>query len=182
MRQQVRTICAGRWQVAVTRKNIKNMYLRLDPSGGLRVSAPFFTSDAQIRAFVLSRADWIEKAEKRAAGRSVPEHAPMRAYTKGELQAFRLRCQKAFERWEPLVGRRASRITLRAMKTHWGSCNAASGHISINLRLIDMPPECLDYVVVHELCHLWEPNHSKAFWARVASVYPDYMRVRKSMR
>jgi hypothetical protein len=80
------------------------------------------------------------------------------------------------------VGRRAGKITLRAMKTRWGSCNARNGHVSINLRLIDMPPECLDCVVVHELCHLWEPNHSRAFWAHVARVYPDYARVRKIMR
>ena len=68
------------------------------------------------------------------------------------------------------------------MKTRWGSCNSRSGHLNFNLKLLDMPAECLDYVVVHELCHLWEPNHSKAFWAHVERVYPDWKRVRKSMR
>ncbi|MCR4805252.1 MAG: M48 family metallopeptidase [Clostridia bacterium] len=182
MRQRVSVLAAAGRRVTVTRKGIKNMYLRLDPAQGLRVSAPLFASDAQIRAFVESRLDWIKKAEKKAAGRSGRGAAPQRAYSKEELNAFRQRCRAAFDRWEPLVGRRASRVTLRSMKTRWGSCNAANGHVSINLRLIDMPDECLDYVVVHELCHLWEPNHGKAFWARVAAAYPDYARVRKSMR
>ena len=68
------------------------------------------------------------------------------------------------------------------MKTRWGSCNTQTGHLNFNLKLLDFPQECLDYVVVHELCHLWVPGHSKAFWAQVERVCPDYRRVRKELR
>lgn len=65
------------------------------------------------------------------------------------------------------------RITIRDQKTRWGSCYE-TGTISFNWRLMLAPPEVLDYVVVHELCHLTHMNHSKEFWAKVAEVDPEY--------
>jgi predicted metal-dependent hydrolase len=66
-------------------------------------------------------------------------------------------------------------ITLRDARTRWGSCSSA-GTISFNWRLVQAPPEVLDYIVVHELAHLQEFNHSKAFWSLVARFCPDYKR------
>ncbi|MDE7353337.1 MAG: M48 family metallopeptidase [Acetatifactor sp.] len=68
-------------------------------------------------------------------------------------------------------------VTVRDQKTRWGSCSSR-GTLSFNYRLIFAPPGILDYVVVHELCHLTHMNHSKDFWDMVARVMPDY-RVRK---
>ena len=64
-------------------------------------------------------------------------------------------------------------VTVRDQKTRWGSCSSR-GTLSCNYRLIFAPPQVLDYVVVHELCHLTHMNHSKDFWNKVASVMPEY--------
>ena len=64
-------------------------------------------------------------------------------------------------------------VTVRDQKTRWGSCSSR-GTLSFNYRLIFAPPQVLDYVVVHELCHLTHMNHSKDFWNKVASVMPEY--------
>ena len=81
----------------------------------------------------------------------------------------------------PLVGRAARKLVIRAQRTRWGSCSAR-GTISLNWRLMQAPPEILDYVVVHELCHLLVPNHSPRFWTEVARVLPDWAERRTALR
>lgn len=73
------------------------------------------------------------------------------------------------------------RISIREQKTRWGSCSSA-GNLNFNWRLILAPEEVLDYVVVHELAHRREMNHSKAFYAIVESVLPDYRQPKKWLR
>ena len=72
-------------------------------------------------------------------------------------------------------------ITIRDQKTRWGSCSS-SGTLSFNYRLIFAPPAILDYVVVHELCHLTHMNHSRDFWNMVESVLPDYKERRQWLK
>lgn len=73
----------------------------------------------------------------------------------------------------PLVGRTPAAVRIKAQKRRWGSCSA-KGALNFNWRLILAPPPILDYVVVHELCHLAELNHSPRFWALVERVLPDF--------
>lgn len=80
-----------------------------------------------------------------------------------------------------LVGRAPRRLTIRAQRTRWGSCSAR-GSISLNWRLMQATPAILDYVIVHELCHLLVPNHSARFWAEVGRVLPDYPERRAALR
>lgn len=80
-----------------------------------------------------------------------------------------------------MTGGRYTSITVRDQKTRWGSCSSR-GTLSFNYRLVFAPPEILDYVVVHELCHLTYMNHSKDFWNMVASVMPEYKMHRKWLR
>lgn len=76
--------------------------------------------------------------------------------------------------WQEKVGKSASKITPYAMKTRWGSCSTQAKTIRLSVWLAQFPPNCADYVLVHELCHLIEPNHSAKFWAQVQRVMPDY--------
>jgi len=80
-----------------------------------------------------------------------------------------------------LMGVTYNRITVRAAKTRWGSCSAR-GNLNFHWKLILMPPEVLDYVVVHELAHRREMNHSSRFWAEVERIMPDYKRRRKWLK
>lgn len=80
-----------------------------------------------------------------------------------------------------ITGGHYTSITVRDQKTRWGSCSSR-GTLSFNYRLIFAPPAVLDYVVVHELCHLTHMNHSKDFWNMVATVMPDYKIHKKWLR
>ncbi len=85
------------------------------------------------------------------------------------------------ERWQPAIGCRAEQWTVRRMKTRWGSCNREAGRISLNLELVTKHPDCLEYVVVHELAHLIERGHGRRFVTLMDSFLPDWRRRRAEL-
>ena len=80
-----------------------------------------------------------------------------------------------------IMGVTYGRITIRCQKTRWGSCSS-KGNLNFNCLLMLAPPDVLDYVVVHELCHRLEMNHSAAFWKQVERVLPSYKEQRKWLK
>lgn len=136
--------------------------------------------NADIRRFVESKSGWIEKhLEKRTAAARLP------VFTDEQLQVLARQARQTIpERvahFAPLVGVTYGRITIRSQHTLWGSCSS-KGSLNFNCLLMLTPPEVLDYVVVHELCHRKEMNHSARFWAEVEHVLPDYEIRRKWLR
>lgn len=87
---------------------------------------------------------------------------------------LRLAVEKRMPYWEARTGLKCSRWSIRDMKTRWGSCTHQTASIRINLRLAEKSPECLDYLIVHELTHIRHPNHSKAFYDDVEKHIPDW--------
>jgi len=77
-------------------------------------------------------------------------------------------------KWQPLMGVRVSRIFVQRMKTRWGSCNPMARHIRLNTELAKKPPECLEYIVVHEMLHLLEPTHNSRFIALMDRFMPKW--------
>lgn len=73
------------------------------------------------------------------------------------------------------------RISIRNQRSRWGSCSK-KGNLNFNYRIVLLPPQVADYIIVHELCHLGEFNHSKRFWNLVAKTIPDYAAMRKQLR
>lgn len=88
---------------------------------------------------------------------------------------------KRVKTFAPIVGVDYGRITIRTQKTRWGSCSS-KGNLNFNCLLMAMPEEIRDYVVVHELCHRKQMNHSDKFWAEVEKILPDYKERRKWLR
>jgi predicted metal-dependent hydrolase len=84
-----------------------------------------------------------------------------------------MRIRERIDRYLPLTGGEVNRVAVRAQRSRWGSCSSRH-NLSFNWRLIMAPPQCLDYVVIHELCHLKEFNHSPRFWSLVEAQMPDY--------
>lgn len=85
------------------------------------------------------------------------------------------------EKWQPLIGVRAGKVFVQRMRTRWGSCNPAAGHIRLNTDLARKPPECLEYIVVHELTHLLEPTHNARFASLMEGFLPHWRLVRDAL-
>ena len=85
------------------------------------------------------------------------------------------------EKWERQLEVKLQRLFIRKMKSLWGSCNAAKSSIRLNLELAKRPPECLDYVILHELTHFFVPNHGPDFIARMDAQMPDWRALRKRL-
>ncbi len=90
--------------------------------------------------------------------------------------------ENALPRLEQTVGKRASTLRIRNMTTRWGTCNTATGAITLNLQLAGRAPEFLEYVIVHELTHLHEPGHNARFYAWMDMVYPGWKQVRRRLK
>lgn len=83
--------------------------------------------------------------------------------------------------WNKLYHFSYNKITIRNQKSRWGSCSK-KGSLNFNYRLVFLPGHLADYIIVHELCHLGEFNHSKAFWTLVGQAIPDYRKCRAELR
>lgn len=104
-----------------------------------------------------------------------PDSDPdVRAAIRATLSTVALaRIRQRLNHYVPRIGKMPGRVTIREQKSRWGSCSS-KGNLNFNWKLIMAPPQALDYVVIHELCHLYEFNHSPRFWALVARQMPDY--------
>lgn len=148
---------------------------------------PLRTSDRQIMQLAEEKSHWIithylkireNINNKPKSDLSEIQRTSLEARYK---EAARSYIPKRVAYYHDMTGGTYNRISIRDQKTRWGSCSS-KGTLSFNWRLMLAPPTILDYVVVHELCHLNHMNHSKAFWQSVEAVYPDYRNARKWLK
>ena len=164
----------------VLRSSRKTISLEVKPDGTVLVRAPRRLSDRAVREFVASKEGWLrEKLQKFENRPALPR------LTETELSSLKKQaradlCARA-ARLGPLVGVTFGRITIRAQKTRWGSCSR-EGNLNFNCLLVLCPEAVRDYVVIHELCHRKEMNHSPRFWAEVARVCPGYAAHRRWLK
>ena len=165
--------------VRVEYKAIRNLYLRIHPpTGQVRVAAPLRTSPEFIRRFVGSKLRWIRK--QRAKLLAYPREAP-RPLLPAEREALREAVRALIAQWQPVVGVRVQKFYLQCMKTRWGSCNTRARTIRLSTELVRKPPECLEYVVVHELTHLLEASHNARFYALMDRFLPGWRPIRQRL-
>ena len=165
------------------RSKRRTLSIVITKEGTLEMHAPWFSTIAEIERFLVLKQAWIlaklaekqqrleELQRRRAADPLTPEqHAYLKKlYRDKAAEYIPQRCAY----YAGILGVSYGRISIREQKTRWGSCSAKK-NLNFNWKLMLAPPDVLDYVVVHELCHLIHLDHSPAFWALVGSVLPDY--------
>ena len=174
--QKVQQRTAGGIAYTLTRRRVRNINLRVRADGSVAASAAPRVSVMKVDAFVASKADWVRSAQARVAARREQEAAqqpelPTRAEALAHIQVL---CRAYYPQFAATCpGGHMPKIAVRDMTTRWGSCSSA-GNLNYNWKLVLMPEHVMDYVVIHELAHRKEMNHSARFYAVVAQQMPDY--------
>ena len=170
-------------KITIERTNRKSVgfYFRGDE---MLVRAPLQMTDAQIQRVIQKNQKGIDQAYARYCesirlrpGETVLTDQDIENLCKQALQVIPERVKY----YAPLVGVNYGRITIRNQRSRWGSCSSQR-NLNFNCLLMLTPPEVLDSVVVHELCHLKEMNHSKRFYSEVLRVFPKYRECEKWLK
>ncbi len=164
-------------EYTLIRSKRKTLSVSVKGDGSIAVRAPERAAKEQIERFLLSHKTWIEKNREKAAR----ENENVKPLGKEELSGLYEKAKKLLPGkvrfYAERVGVTYGRITIRTQKTRWGSCSA-NGNLSFNALLMLMPEKIIDSVVVHELCHRKEMNHSEKFYDLLLAVYPEYKECR----
>ncbi len=181
---QQRLVFIDELEVWVLYKRVRSISVRIKPPDGrIEVSAPIGTPEAEIARIVRLRHDWILKAQKRVSASPMSQAENATTEQVAEWRAIVSACVPPLvAAWEPILGVKAGKLAYRNMKSRWGSCQPATGRICINVRLALYPPECLEYVVVHELCHLLVHGHGPDFHTLMDRVMPDWRERRAKLK
>lgn len=162
--------------IKIIKSRRKTISLHIKPNGNIELKAPIQISDEQIQEFIKQKSNWIETHIKKIQERQkqIQQLNPLTS------EDIRILAEKALEiipkrveYFAKIIGVTYGRITIRNQKSRWGSCSS-NGNLSFNCLLMLAPPEVLDAIIVHELCHRKHMNHSKNFYAEVYHAYPEY--------
>lgn len=171
--------------IAQVRKSsrARNMRITVRTDGTVRAVQPARVGYFDFMRFLTGKAEWIK--EKVDFFKAHPVTKVLRnRHTKREYALYRVQARKLAEvrlaYFNEQYGFSYKKIFIRNQKTRWGSCSS-KGNLNFNYKIALLPSHLADYVIVHELCHLGELNHSKRFWDLVARTMPDYKGLKKEL-
>lgn len=207
------TINDKEYDLVITYKNNKNMYLRVKEDLKIHITCNKYVSNTLISKFVLDNKDMILENIKRYENKQITNENYLIYQGKKYEIVYITKNQIVFTNNKVFINRSFNKdnfykkqakliylqrlnniynqieedipypaLKIRNMKTRWGVCNVKTKTITLNLELIKMPEKYLDNVIIHELCHLKHPNHSKDFWNMVSKYEPLYKKIRKEMK
>jgi predicted metal-dependent hydrolase len=161
----------------------RHLRLAVYPDGRVIVTAPKFAPTMLIERFVQQKSVWITGMLDTFAKRPISPHkikSSRADYKKYKDTALKIATEKV-EKFNAHYKFKVNNITIKNQKTRWGSCSS-KGNINLNYKIALIPEELVDYIVVHELCHLGQFNHSKKFWDLVGEMMPEYVLRRRELR
>jgi predicted metal-dependent hydrolase len=178
----------------------KSLSIQVQKNGILMVRSPFFLTKKQIETFLLTKSTWIEKQREKQSRLSLQEKEEQQYYYLfGEKQERGIQSEKVIEQKMRKIlrsyieaqienyvatlslDRKPKKLRISQARTRWGSYSS-SGTISFSLRLLRYSRESINAVIIHELAHMYEMNHSKKFWHRVETWMPEYQKYIEPLR
>ena len=159
----------------IQKKKIKNLYIQIQ-NGEVIVKVPHRMKENDIQESVQKKVKWI--AENLKKEKQKPQEEEI---TPQKIENLKNTIQMAIQKYTNQLKVYPNKIRIKNIKYAWGSCSS-NRNITINAKLANKSKEAIEYVVLHELCHLKEMNHSKKFWDLVEGCMSDYKVYRKELR
>lgn len=168
----------GEYNVEVRRSKRKSAAIKITADMQIVVFVPLYVSDNEIERMVISKSKWIDEHMLKVQS-TIDERSKLEKITFEQVKELADQAVeyipkrvKYYAEKENLI---YNKITIKNLVSRWGSCST-KGNLNFNCLLMLTPDYVIDYIVVHELCHLREMNHSEKFWAEVEKIMPDYQR------
>ncbi|MFZ2189748.1 MAG: M48 family metallopeptidase [Candidatus Magasanikiibacteriota bacterium] len=161
-------------------KRSRSIKILVHADGQVVVTAPSWVTKKVIENFVLDRQAWIVEQLAKTKNKIKKDKPALPSFHSCQARAKKLITER-LKYYNQFYNFKYNRVVVRRQKTRWGSCSTKK-HLNFNYKLFFLPLELVDYVVVHELCHLEQMNHSKKFWNLVAKTIPDHKERRKHIR
>ena len=174
-------------KIEIIRSSRKTLAIEIRPDMRVIVRAPHRAPNGYIEQFISDRADWIVEHLRRMEqkNRQCNDTLPVKKLSNNDIKELADKACACIPgrvaHFAPLVGVTYGRITIRNQRTRWGSCSSR-GNLNFNCLLMLAPPEVIDYVVVHELCHLREANHGPRFHALLDAYLPHWRDAERKLR
>ncbi len=158
----------------------RRLRLAVRGDGSVVVTAPLYYPLRLAEEFIRQKQRWL--MGKIASAR---QHQPIRRFSRGDYvrnkEAARQLVTERIDYYRGTYATAYNRISIRNQRTCWGSCSRKR-NLNFNYKIVLLPRRLADYIIVHELCHLQEMNHSRKFWELVSRTFPDYQALRMSLR
>lgn len=162
----------------------KSISIKITETGEIIVHAPNFMTKREIEKFIVSKSDWIETTLKKVEKKQ-ERLSEIDKLTEKEIRALKNAARKEItalcEEYSKIMGLSYNKIAIRTQKSRWGSCSR-NKNLNFNALLMLAPESARRYVVVHELCHLKEMNHSARFWSLVEQYCPNWKKERRWLK
>lgn len=160
----------------------KRLRIAVYRDASIIVTVPFGINKNKVEGFIIEKANWIISKLRffeQFKNSSIMDNSAEN-YLKYKLKALEL-AERKIEYYNKACNFKFNKINIKNQKTKWGSCSK-KGNLNFNYKIALMPEKIADYIVVHELCHLKEFNHSGKFWNLVAELTPDYLEIKKELK
>lgn len=163
------------------RRGVKKMTLSVRRDGTITLTVPWWVSQRAAAHYIEEKRSWLTEALAHARARGGLSCKEQDEHYKQHKEAARAFVQERLPVLNEHYGFSWGRVAIRKNSTSWGSCSSKR-NLNFDYRILFLPKHLQDYILVHELCHLKEMNHSPRFWNLVAQVIPDYKRHRAELR
>jgi len=159
----------------------RKIIVKIHPDGLVTVSKSPYISNESVDKLIIEKQDWIKDKIKEQISRpkKILSHYSVKDYKENKEKALKV-CLERISYFNKFYNYKIGKIQIRNQKSRWGSCSG-KGNLNFNYKIVFLPDELIDYIIVHELCHRGEMNHSRKFWALVEQKIPEYKSIQSQI-